>query len=166
MPSPTRLMARGVSPVVMQPVRVDSLNLATPAQTSARFFSMLPMILILILLIALTLAPMALFASALQMFVATFARSFKEAQTYVNLMLFVPMLPGLVTMVYPLESAFWMRIVPALSQQLVVIDIMGGEPAVALSLIVSGVATTSFALLLLAPIARLLGREKIVFGRV
>ena len=42
-----RLMARGVSPGVMQAVRVDDLDLATPAQSAARFFSMLPMFLIL-----------------------------------------------------------------------------------------------------------------------
>ena len=42
-----RLMARGVSPGVMQAVRVDDLDLATPAQSGARFFAMLPMFLIL-----------------------------------------------------------------------------------------------------------------------
>ena len=61
-----------------------------------------------VVLMALAVAPMALLASALQMFVATFARSFKEAQTYVSLLLIVPMLPGLVTAVYPLQTAAWM----------------------------------------------------------
>ena len=189
-----RLLARGVSPGVMQAVRVDDLDLATPAQTAARFFSMLPMFLILgsfigglnvaidttagererqslepllvnpvsrsaltagkwlttsvfslasawltlaafvfmmrfvpleelemqlslggqqLLLMAVACGPMALFASSLQMFVATFARSFKEAQTYVNLLIFVPMIPGMVAQVYPLQPAPWMMLVPA-----------------------------------------------------
>ena len=73
-------------------------------------------------------APMALFASALQMFVATFARSFKEAQTYVSVLIFLPMIPGMVTQIYPLQPAGWMMAVPALAQQLLLVDVMGGEP--------------------------------------
>ena len=42
-----RLIARGVSPGVIQAVRVDELDLATPAQSAARLFVMLPMFLIL-----------------------------------------------------------------------------------------------------------------------
>ena len=84
-----------------------------------------------LLLMAVVCGPMALFASSLQMFVATFARSFKEAQTYVNLLIFVPMIPGMVAQVYPLQSAAWMMLVPALSHQLLLIDVMGGEPVAA-----------------------------------
>ena len=41
------LVARGVSPSVIQAVRVDDLDLATPAQSAARLFVMLPMFLIM-----------------------------------------------------------------------------------------------------------------------
>jgi len=241
-----RLLARGVSPGVMQAVRVDDLDLATPAQTAARFFSMLPMLLILgsfvgglnvaidttagererqslepllvnpvsrtaltagkwlttcvfslasawltlaaflvmlpfvpleqlgmqlsldgpqLLLMAAAFAPMALFASSLQMFVATFARSFKEAQTYVNLLIFVPMIPGMVAQVYPLQPAGWMMLVPALSHQLLLIDVMGGEPVAAANLAVSAVATAAFGCLFFALTSRMLRQERIVFGR-
>ncbi|MCY4076440.1 MAG: ABC transporter permease [Acidobacteria bacterium] len=241
-----RLLARGVSPGVMQAVRVDDLDLATPAQTAARFFSMLPMFLILgsfigglnvaidttagererqslepllvnpvsrsaltagkwltttvfslasawltlaafvfmmryvpleelgmqlslggqqLLLMAVACGPMALFASSLQMFVATFARSFKEAQTYVNLLIFVPMIPGMVAQVYPLQPAVWMMLVPALSHQLLLIDVMGGEPVTALNLALSTVATTALGAAFFGLTARMLRQERIVFGR-
>ena len=241
-----RLMARGVSPGVMQAVRVDDLDLATPAQSAARFFAMLPMFLILasfigglnvaidttagerergslepllvnpvsraaltagkwittclfglasawltlvtflflmrfvpleqlgvqlsldgrqLLLMAIAVAPMALFASSLQMFAATFARSFKEAQTYVSLLVFLPMIPGMVTQVYPLQSAAWMMLVPALSQQLLLVDFMGGEPVSAAGLATSAAATALLACLFLALTSRMLRQEKIVFGR-
>ena len=71
---------------------------------------------------------MALFASALQMFMATFARSFKEAQTYASILIFLPMIPGFVTQIYPLQPAGWMMVVPALAQQLLLVDVVGGEP--------------------------------------
>ena len=241
-----RLLARGVSPGVMQAVRVDDLDLATPAQTAARFFSMLPMFLILgsfigglnvaidttagererqslepllvnpvsrsaltagkwltttvfslasawltlagfvfmmrfvpleelemqlslggqqLLLMAVACGPMALFASSLQMFVATFARSFKEAQTYVNLLIFVPMIPGMVAQVYPLQPAPWMMLVPALSHQLLLIDVMGGEPVTALNLALSTVATTALGAAFFGMTSRMLRQERIVFGR-
>ncbi len=242
-----RLIARGVHPGVVQAVRVDDLDLATPAQSAARLFTGLPMFLIVAafvgglnvaidttagererrslepllvnpvsraaltggkwlatcvfglvaslvtlvltllmlrfvpleqlgmqlslggrqgLLMALAVAPMALLASALQMFVATFARSFKEAQTYVSLLLIVPMLPGLVTAVYPLQTAAWMTLVPALSQQLLLVDIMGGEPVGVPALAASVAGTLLLTLVFLASIARMLRQEKIVFGRV
>ena len=241
-----RLLARGVSPGVMQAVRVDDLDLATPAQTAARFFSMLPMFLILgsfigglnvaidttagererqslepllvnpvsrsaltagkwltttvfslasawltlaafvfmmrfvpleelemqlslggqqLLLMAVACGPMALFASSLQMFVATFARSFKEAQTYVNLLVFLPMIPGMVAQVYPLQPAPWMMLVPALSHQLLLIDVMGGEPVTTLNLALSAVATTALGAAFFGLTARMLRQERIVFGR-
>ena len=241
-----RLLARGISPDVTQAVRIDGLDLATPAETAARVFAMLPMFLILsafigglnvaidttagererkslepllvnpvsrgalaagkwlttsvfgvaasvltlvmfllmmpfvpleqldvqlnlgarqLLLMSAITVPMALLASSLQMFVATFARSFKEAQTYVSVMIFVPMVPGIVTQIYPLQQADWMMLVPALSHQLLLIDVMGGEGVRALSVSVSALATTLLALLFLALTARLLEREKIIFGR-
>ena len=119
-----------------------------------------------VVLMALAVAPVALLASALQMFVATFARSFKEAQTYVSLLLIVPMLPGLVTAVYPLQTAAWMTLVPALSQQLLLVDIMGGEPVGVPALAASVAGTLLLTLVFLASIAHMLQQEKIVFGRV
>jgi sodium transport system permease protein len=241
-----RLIARGVSPGVIQAVRVDDLDLATPAQSAARFFAMLPMFLIMVafvggmnvaidttagererqslepllvnpvsrgalttgkwiatclfglvatvltllmfllmmrfvpledlgvqlslgarqlLLMSIAVAPLALLASALQMFVATFARSFKEAQTYVSLLIFVPIIPSTVLQFYPLQSAGWMMLIPALSHHLLLVDVMGGEPIAALSLVTSVVATTLLAILFLSLTSWMLRQEKIVFGR-
>ena len=114
---------------------------------------------------SIAVAPIALLASSLQMFVATFARSFKEAQTYVSMMIFLPMIPGMATQIYPLQPAGWMMLVPALAQQLLLVDVMGGEPVAALSLATSAVATTLFAFLFLAGTSWMLRQEKIVFGR-
>ena len=241
-----RLIARGVSPEVVQAIRVDDLDLATPAQSAARFFVMLPMLLIIaafigglnvaidttagererqslepllvnpvsraaltagkwlttclfglvsslltlvmflfmirfvplenlgvqqnlagrqLLLMSLAVAPMALLASSLQMFVATFARSFKEAQTYVNLMMFLPMVPSVVAQIYPLQPAAWMMLVPSLSQHLLLVEIMGGEPVAPLRLATASIATALFAFLFLAMTSRMLQQEKIIFGR-
>lgn len=118
-----------------------------------------------LLLMTIAVAPMALFASALQMFVATFARSFKEAQTYVSVLILLPMVPGMVMQIYPLQPAGWMMAIPALAQQLLLVDVMGGEPVSTLSLLGSAAATTALAGAFLGLTSRMLRQEKIIFGR-
>jgi len=58
-----------------------------------------------------------------------------------------------------------MMLVPALSHHLLLVDVMGGEPVAALSVVTSAVATTLLALLFLSLTSWLLRQEKIVFGR-
>ena len=99
------------------------------------------------------------------MFVATFSRSFKEAQTYVSVLIFLPMIPGMVTQIYPLQPAAWMMAVPALSQQLLLVDVMGGEGVSIPGLVGSAAATTVLAFVFLALTSRMLSQEKIIFGR-
>lgn len=112
-----------------------------------------------------TLLPLTLFASALQMLVATYARSFKEAQTYLSLLLFLPMLPGLVLTFSPVDAQAYWYAVPALGQHLLIQDIIGGAPvpatAWALSLLGLGVP----AAMCLVGCTRLLQNERIIFAR-
>ena len=74
-----------------------------------------------------TVVPLALFASAGQMLVSTYARSFKEAQTYIQLLLLLPMLPGMLLAVSPIQSQLWMYIVPVFGQQLLIGEVMRGQ---------------------------------------
>ncbi|MBS2030329.1 MAG: ABC transporter permease [Deltaproteobacteria bacterium] len=116
------------------------------------------------LLLAVT-APLLLFTSALQMLVATFARSFKEAQTYVTLVVFVPMLPGMFLSLSPIKPQAWMHAVPTLSQDLLMTDVMRGDPVSSVALIVAALSACVAAAICLVITSRLLVQEKIVFGR-
>ena len=109
--------------------------------------------------------PLAFFASGLQVLVATFARSFKEAQTYISMLIFLPMTPHLVMSVYSLDSAPWMLPIPALGQQVVLTDVIGGEPVGFLSFLVVGLSSLVLGLVCVWITARLFQRERIVFGR-
>ena len=71
--------------------------------------------------------PFAFFASAIQILVAAFAKTFKEAQTYLNMTMFLPMAPGLIMSFKPLTPSLWMAFVPALSHQLTASSILRGE---------------------------------------
>lgn len=109
--------------------------------------------------------PLALFLSALVMFASTFARSFKEAQTYLGMLMLLPMLPGLLSTMYPLGGRPWLAPVPVLGQYALSADVLGGKPPGVLFYALAGVSVLACALLLVALSARLLRREAIVFGR-
>jgi sodium transport system permease protein len=109
--------------------------------------------------------PMALFASALQMTLAFFARSFKEATTYLSLLMMVPILPAVFFAVQPVKSALWMMLLPVVGQTLLMGDAMRGEPSPASWYALAGLASLAGSAALLAWAARLLKSEKIVFGR-
>ena len=70
-----------------------------------------------LLLVCLASVPLSLFAAAMQVAVAMNARSFKEAQSVLSIVMLVPMLPGLAVSMLELKTASWMYLVPMLSNQ-------------------------------------------------
>ena len=109
--------------------------------------------------------PLALFASGLQVMLATFARSYKEAQTYLSMPIFLPMIPHFIASTSSLGEAWWMFPIPALGQQLLITDVLGGEPLNAVSTILVILSSPLLGLLCVEITARLFDRERIVFGR-
>ncbi|TAN04655.1 MAG: ABC transporter permease [Rhodanobacteraceae bacterium] len=77
--------------------------------------------------ILLELPLIALFA-VLETLVAAFAKSYREAQTYLSLLMIVPILPSIVMSVMPVKAAHWMYAVPLLGQQIGVSDLLRGSP--------------------------------------
>ncbi len=110
-------------------------------------------------------APLSLFSVALQMWVATFARSFKEAQTYLSLLVMVPTFPGLVLSLNPVRTQAWMMAIPTLNQYLLVNGTLAGEALPASWFWIAAASTLGAAGLCVAAVTFLLGRERIVFGR-
>jgi sodium transport system permease protein len=119
--------------------------------------------LVTMIVAALSLCPL---AAALQATVGIYSRSFKEAQSYMGILMTLPVMAiGVMSAVFPLQNAPWMFGVPFLSQYLLVTRVIGGEiPAAAQVAIVLGVSM-SLTALLLALMTRLFRSERIVFGR-
>lgn len=241
-----RLIARGVSPSVAHPVRLQSIDLATPQQAAAKLLYLIPMMLMLsafaggmniaidatagererksleplllsaaprlaillgkwltatvaatiicgvgtflftlvppliplqevglrmefgwsaALLTFVWLVPLAGFAVALEMLVASFARSFKEAQTYLSLLLLVPTLPALFLVYSPLDGAWWTSVVPALAQITALLGVLEGNVPPLDHLMLVWVSSAGYCGVLLFVLERLWRRERIVFGR-
>ena len=71
--------------------------------------------------------PLIVLAAALQSMVAAFAKSYREAQTYLSLLMMVPILPSVALMVMPIKAEGWMYAVPLLGQHLGIIDLVRGQ---------------------------------------
>ncbi len=109
--------------------------------------------------------PLAFSVTALQMVVATMARSYKEAQSYVSFLMLLPMLPLILTMDSEIEDAIWRLMVPVLGQQQLIQDAMGGEGVALVDFAVTALSTAAFAGVCLWLTSHLFRRERIVFGR-
>jgi sodium transport system permease protein len=109
--------------------------------------------------------PLALFLSAVVIFASTFARSFKEAQGYIGILILLPMLPGVLASLYPLSNRPWLAPVPIFGQYALAADVLRGKPPGVALYVLAGVSVLACAMLLIVFTSRLLKREKIIFGR-
>ncbi len=109
--------------------------------------------------------PMVLLAGALQMIIATFTRTFKEAQSYVNWLPLIPALPGMVLAFLPVKATIGAMLIPTYGQQMLINQLIRGELVNPLHVVVSTVATLVSSALLVIIAIRLYSREDILFGR-
>ena len=108
--------------------------------------------------------PLALLATGLQIFIATFARSFKEAQSYLGMLIVLPMLPGMLSMLYPLGNQPWMIPIPILGQHVLLADVLGGKTPELIWFGVAGLSALVAGLVCVYLTTRLFHKEKIIFG--
>jgi len=80
--------------------------------------------------------PLTFLLATLQTLVASFAKSYREAQTYVSLLMLVPAIPTMLLSLLPFKTLLWMYAVPLLSQQVIITRLLRGDlvPAQALGL--------------------------------
>jgi sodium transport system permease protein len=108
--------------------------------------------------------PMIVLASALQMIIATFTRSFKEAQTYTGFLPIIPALPGLALAFLPVRPALWMMLIPTFGQQILINQFMRSELVNPLYIALSSVTTLIVALVLILVAIRMYSQERILFS--
>ena len=108
-------------------------------------------------------APLIVFAAALLTVVASFAKSYKEAQTYLTIVVLVPTLPLIVAQLMNLETTLNIMVVPSLSQATLMSDIIKGEPVSTLHIVTSMISTLVYASVL-AWLAVLLYRRERILG--
>jgi sodium transport system permease protein len=108
--------------------------------------------------------PMTLLASGLQMVIATFTRSFKEAQTYVSFLPLIPAIPGMALAFLPVKASLWTMLIPTFGQQILINQLMRGETLSAVYLWISTLITLLVAGILIFIAILLYQRERVIFG--
>jgi len=240
-----RLQARGVSPEVVQPVVVDTVDVSTPSARATLLLGMLSYVILLVTLLGglylaidatagerergslealltvparreqlirgkiaaaaammalalalvtvsigaalkyvpletfgmsanfgpgvawrvfLTVLPFALVGAALLTVVASFTRTYKEAQSWLGVVMLVPTVPIAIAGVLDVQPQAALMLVPSLSQHLVIQSLMSGEPLPGSWIALSAAATLALGLLLTWIAQRLYGREAILGG--
>ncbi|UVW29401.1 ABC transporter permease [Massilia sp. H6] len=77
-------------------------------------------------LVCLATVPLSLLAGALYVALAMNAKTFKEAQTVLGIVMIVPLIPGMVLSFLDLKTAQWMYLVPMVSNQTLVKELSKG----------------------------------------
>ncbi len=111
------------------------------------------------------IVPLCPLTAAIQIYIGTFARSFKEAQSYMGVLISVMMLPALLSSLYPIADRVWMYPVPVVGQYLLLTALLGGRAPGGLPFTLSAAAAILVALILVKITTRLFHSERIVFAR-
>ncbi|CAD6365747.1 ABC transporter permease protein NatB [Shewanella hafniensis] len=106
--------------------------------------------------------PVALMTACLQLFVSFMAKTFKEAQSYLTIVLFVPLALSMAASynIAP-DMLQWL---PVSGQQQALMDFIKGKDLPMLQLLVSTLGTLAIAILLAFGMERSLKSEKVIFG--
>ncbi|NOR67918.1 MAG: ABC transporter permease, partial [Woeseiaceae bacterium] len=235
-----RLVARGVSPMVLRPINVDEIDVSTPSGRSALLLGMMSYFFIFALLMGgmylaidttagerergslepllalpvtrgklmlgkiaatcvfmsvslmlslcsffvalkfmpleqlgmtpnfgpdvlvaafLVLAPFILLGASLMTLVASFTKSYKEAQTWLSIVLVAPTLPILIVSILTLRPQLEFMFVPSLSQHLLLVGLIKNEPVNIMHVAISVTSTLAIGGALTWICARLYRRE-------
>lgn len=114
--------------------------------------------------ILLVTAPIVVLAAALLTSLAALAKSLREAQSYMGLVIIIPMIPSIMFMVNPVSPKTWMMAIPMFSQNLLIGEFVRGESVEPLWMLMSMGSTLLIGLILAAVAATLFNRPKIVFS--
>jgi sodium transport system permease protein len=97
--------------------------------------------------------------ATLMTLVASFTRTYREAQTYLTAVLLVPTLPIAFASIYSLKTKSSLMIIPSLSQHLLMTSVLKDEPILMGDVLVSAAASLGLALLMFVLTARHWRRE-------
>ena len=106
--------------------------------------------------------PYVVLGAALMVSIASFTKTYKEAQTYLTFVTLIPIIPLFMTMFGAPRTELWMVATPTLSQHLLVTSLLKGDSVPTLHYAVSISTTLAIGLLLSWVAVRLYSRERIL----
>ena len=118
-----------------------------------------PVQVMLILAVSL---PFTVFSAGMLTLVASYARSYKEAQTYLSVVMLVPLIPVIVGTVMKAEISLTGALIPGFSQHLLIMEIIKGADVSVLYMLYSAGTTILAGLLMIAGAVMLYRSERIL----
>ncbi|MGH8287400.1 MAG: ABC transporter permease [Steroidobacteraceae bacterium] len=109
----------------------------------------------------LLMLPLVLLLTCLQTLVSAFAKSYREALTYLSLLMVIPVLPSLLLVMIPVKGQTWMYAVPLLGQQLGIMRLLRGEMPSAVEIVVCLLGSLLAAAVTFAVALRIYGSERL-----
>ncbi|HUD42833.1 MAG TPA: ABC transporter permease [Dokdonella sp.] len=116
------------------------------------------------LLTLIVMLPLVFLLASLQTLAAAFAKSYREAQTYLSLLMFVPIIPTLMMSLFPFKTQTWMYAVPLVGQQVTITRLMRGDPVAMSEIALCFVATAAVAILAYLVTARVYRSERLAIS--
>lgn len=107
----------------------------------------------------LLLLPFTLIGASLMTLIASFTKSYKEAQTWLTAVILAPTLPILVVSILMVRPSTWLMLIPSMSQHLLIVSLIKNEPLDRLYVLLSVSGTLALGLLLVFATTRLYRRE-------
>lgn len=106
--------------------------------------------------------PLIFMAAGLLTLVASYAKSYKEAQTYLSILIFVPTLPIIVTQFMDLQLSLWLMLVPSQSQATLINLVIAQEPIEWQYIFLSSLTTIAAGFVFAYLATRLYSKERIL----
>jgi sodium transport system permease protein len=114
--------------------------------------------------ILVVVSPVAILAAALLTLLASFAKSYREAQSYMGLVILIPMIPSLIFMANPVRAESWMMAVPLFSQNMLIGEFIRDQQVPLAWYVLSITSTMAIGLALAVVAANLYNKPKLIFG--
>ena len=106
--------------------------------------------------------PFAALGAGIMTLVASYTKSFREAQTYTSIAMVVPPLPILLVIINPMQSSALSMLVPSLAQHMLVTDLVKGEGLDPALVLLSATATFGIGLACALATVRRYGSERML----
>ncbi len=116
------------------------------------------------MLILLVIVPVAILAASLLTLLAAYAKTYREAQSSMSLVILIPLIPSLIFMSNPVRPDTWMMTIPLFSQNLLIGEIMRDEMINPTWFLLSIACTLVVGLSMAAVAATLYNKPRLIFS--
>ncbi|MBL8062850.1 MAG: ABC transporter permease [Anaerolineales bacterium] len=108
--------------------------------------------------------PIVILACAIQTLIASYAKTTKEAGTYLPFIGLIPSLPGIALAFLPVKPDLWTMLIPTFGQQILINQFLRAEPILGSNILISAAVTILLSVVITYVAIKLYEGERIIKG--